>query len=335
MVQKILVLATSFLDTLITHPPNEGKAKRMLEQLVETSKGNIEVVYHCERNPQDPLQPAEFKKVMTVIADLERYDRKFLSRVGVGAGGSLRLIARYGIGYSSIDMKAATDYGVMVTNCPGCNARPTAEWTHSTIMDIAGRRILHHRTASAGRAKEGPSRLDVSRKILGVIGTGTIGKLVVKLLKGYDVKVIAYDPFPDEGWAQENDVVYTGLEEICHKADIITLHAAGSETIIGEGEIKLMKPTTILVNCARGILVDYKAAYAAVKSGRIWGYGVDEIWPDQNLTLEGLNIIVSPHVGSDTDMGKIGMQLISVQAVVEFINGRIPRYVVNREFFQK
>ena len=91
-----------------------------------------------------------------------------------------------------------------------------------------------------------------------------------------------------------------------------------------------MKQTAILVNCARGILVDYEAAYQAVKAGRIWGYGIDEIWLDKNLPLEGLNIIVSPHVGSDTDKGKIGMQLMSTQSVVDFMKGKIPEYVVKK-----
>ena len=304
MRKRVLLLATSFLDTLITHPPEEGKAKEVLEQLKKESGGEIELIYRCKRRPEEPLSVEEFRDVTCVIADLEKYNRDFLSRVGVKKGGSLRLIARYGIGYSSVDIRAATDFGVMVTNCPGCNALPTAEWTQSTILDIAGRRILHHERASRGKGKEGPSRLDISGKSLGVIGTGTIGRLVVKLMKGYEMRVIAYDPYPDEKWAKENRVEYLPLKKLCQTANIITLHAAGNKSIIGEEQIKLMHPTTVLVNCARGILVDYKSAYNAVKEGRIWGYGVDEIWSG-NLSLEGLNIVASPHVGSDSDRGKI------------------------------
>lgn len=329
MAKKILVLATSFLDPLVTHPPEEGKARKMLEELVLNSGGEFEVIYRCDRNPAEPLRVEEFEGVIAVIADLEKYTREFLSKVGIKAGGSLGLIARYGVGYDSIDIEAATEFGVIVTNCPGCNALPTAEWTHSTILDVAGRRIFHYKTASRGKSKEGPSRIDISGKVLGVIGTGTIGKLVVKLMEGYKMKVVAYDLYPDMNWAKENNVEYVSIEELCQKADIITLHAATNKTIIGEKEIKLMKPTTILVNCARGILVDYKAAYNAVKEGRIWGYGVDEIWTDESLPIDDLNIIVSPHVGSDTDKGKIGMQLMSTQAVIDFVTGKRPRYIVN------
>ncbi|UCB46087.1 MAG: hypothetical protein JSV25_01295 [Spirochaetota bacterium] len=326
--KKVLVLATSYLDNLATHPPEQGRAKTMMDELVANSHGEIEIVYRCERNPDEPLKTYEFEKVAAVIADLEVYDRKLLSQIGIKGGGSLGLIARYGIGYNSVDIRAAADYGVIVTNCPGCNTVPTAEWTHSTILDVAGRRILHYMTASAGKPKKGPSRLDVSGKVLGIVGTGNIGKMVFKLMQGYGMKVIANDIFPDKKWAGDKGVEYVNLDELCRTADFITLHAAADRTIITAEKIAKMKPTTVLVNCARGILVDHKAVYHAVKAGKIWGYGVDEIWSDRELPLEGLNIIASPHVGSDTDMGKIRMQIISTRAVIDFLQGKTPKHII-------
>jgi len=333
--KRILVLATSFLDDMITHPKEEGKAKQMLDQLAENSNGQIEILYRCDRKPEDPLQAEEFEDVKAVIADLEKYDRGFISEVNKSTGGSLGLISRYGIGINSVDIDAATEFGVIVANAPGCNALPTAEWTQSTIMDVAGRRVLHYNTASAGKGKEGPSRLDISGKTLGVIGTGTIGKNVVKLMKGYDVNVLAYDIYPDHQWANENNAQYSTLEDICSNADIITLHASSSEMIIGQEEIDLMKPTTILVNCARGILVDNRAVYQAVRSEKIWGYGLDEIWTEKDLPLDGLNIIVSSHVGSDSDMGKIGMQMMSAEAVIDYLSENPLKHVVNPEVLNK
>ncbi|MEN8191708.1 MAG: NAD(P)-dependent oxidoreductase [Bacteroidota bacterium] len=332
MKKKILVLATSFLDDLISHPKDEGKAKQMLADLKAEYSNEIEVAYRCDRNPEDKLTVEELENVAAVIADLEIYDRELLSKVGKKAGGSLELIARYGIGFVSVDIEAATEYGVMVTNAPGCNAMPTAEWTQATVMDVAGRRLSHYSTASRGKVKEGPSRLDVTNKTLGIIGTGTIGKNVAKLMSGYDVKILAYDLYPDNKWAEENKATYVSLEEIYTKSDIITIHASASEQLIGQKELDLMKETTILVNCARGILTDNRAIYKAVKEGKIWGYGLDEIWLEEDLPLdENLNIIVSSHVGSDTDSGKIGMQVMSTEAVVDFIQGKTPTYVVNKE----
>ncbi len=332
--KKVIVLATSFLDELLTHPKDEGRANQMLETLAKNNT-DIEIVYRCDRNPEQAFQVEELEDVVAIIADLEKYDRPLLSKVSHTNGGSLSLISRYGVGYSSVDIEAATDYGIIVTNTPGCNSLPTAEWTQSTIMDVAGRRILHQATASNGKTKEGPSRLDVSGKTLGVIGTGMIGKYVVKLLSGYDLEVLAYDIYPDDEWANNNGVHYSSLQDIYKKADIITLHASSTEMIIGEDELNLMNPTTLLVNCARGLLVDNRAAYKAVKEGRIWGYGLDEVWTESDLPLDNLNIIVSSHVGSDTDLGKIGMQIMSTEAVIDYMHHKIPKHVVNKEVLEK
>jgi phosphoglycerate dehydrogenase-like enzyme len=332
--KKILILATSFLDELLTHPKEEGRASHMLKELAKNHT-DIEIDYRCDRNPEQVLQAEELKDVVAIIADLEKYDRPLLSKVSNTKGGSLSIISRYGTGYSSVDIDAATDYGIIVTNAPGCNALPTAEWTQSTIMDVAGRRILHQATASLGKTKEGPSRLDVSGKTLGVIGTGMIGKYVVKLFAGYDLEVLAYDIYPDDEWAKNNGVHYSSLQDIYKKADIITLHASSAEMIVGKDEISLMNPTTVLVNCARGLLVDNRVVYKAVKEGRIWGYGLDEIWTESDLPLDNLNIIVSSHVGSDTDMGKIGMQIMSTEAVIDYMHHKIPKHIVNKNVLEK
>ncbi len=329
MKQKVLIFATSFLDELLTHPEGEGRAMEMLKNLEKDH--NIIVEYRCNRNPSKPLEEQELDSVIAVIADLEKYRRELLSKVGVKAGGELRLISRYGIGVDSVDLNAATEYGVLVTNTPGANALPTAEWAVTTMLDVAGRRIHQHEVASRGRTKRGPSRVDISGKTLGVVGTGNIGKNVVKLLKGFEMKVIASDLYPDERWAEENNVSYTDLESLCREADFITLHASAGKTIIGEAEIALMKPMVVLVNCARGILVDNRSVYKAVKDGKIWGYGIDEVWEYADLPTNGLNIVTSPHVGSDTDRGKVNMQIASARAVIDFIEGRRPQHPVNPE----
>ena len=328
--EKILVLATSFLDDLMTHPEEEGKARRMLDELAEASDGSIEIEYRCDRDRTNPLEAEELTRVAAVISDLELYPRELLKKVGAASGGSLRLISRYGVGFDAVDLEAATEYGIMVSNCPGCNARPTAELSVATILDVAGRRIPHHETASRGKTKEGPSRLDVSGKTIGIIGTGSIGKHVFGLMKGFNVSGVAYDLYPDSAWAEQSQVRYLDSPDaVCEQADIITLHASSNDTIITQTQIDLMRQTTVLVNCARKHLVDNEAVYYAVQQGKIWGYGMDEIW-DLDLPLDGLNIVVSPHVGSDTDMGKIGMQVMSAQAVVDYMQGVKPLSIVNK-----
>jgi len=324
---KVVVFATSFTDELMTEPEGAGEPLEELRRAAETH--GLELELRTDRNPQTPLSADELAGAVAVIADLERYDEELLAAVGRASGGDLGLIARYGIGYNSVDVEAAARHGVWVTNTPGANALPTAEWAVSTLLSVAGRRIQQHEKASRGAPKSGPSRLDVSGKRLGVVGTGGIGKLVVKLLSGFAMELLAYDPYPDRQWAAEHGVSYVELDELCRQADFITLHASAGQQLIGPRQLEMMKSTAALINCARGVLVDNRAAHEAVSGGKLFGYGLDELWEHSELPLEGLNIVTSPHVGSDTDMGKLNMQRASARAVVEYLEGKRPEYAVN------
>jgi len=327
MPQKIIVFSTSFLDELITHPSEEGQARRALEEAAE--RNGLELEFRCDRSPLVPMTADELEGAAAVIADLEVYDAAVLSAVGKNGGGSLGLISRYGVGYNSVDVHAAREAGIWVTNTPGANSLPTAEWAAATLLDIAGRRIPHHARAGSGKLKAGPSRLDISGKTLGVIGTGSVGKKVVELMTGFRCRVIAAEIKPDTEWARGHGVVYVGLDTLCSESDFITIHASGGDMLIGPREVTLMKQTAVLVNCARGVLTDNREIYSAVKDGRLWGYGIDEVWEYEDLPLAGLNISASPHVGSDTDMGKVRMQLMSAQAVIDYVDGRRPEFIVN------
>jgi len=327
MANKIIVFATSFLDELVTRPPGEGRAKQML--LEAASRHGLEVDFRCDRDPSLPMTEGELNDAVAVIADLEEYGAPVLSQAGPAAGGSLRLIARYGIGYNSIDTEAAAAAGILVTNTPGANALPTAEWTLATIIDIAGRRIPHHKGAALGHLKSGPSRLDISGKTLGVVGMGHVGTRVVSLFEGFDMRIISHDRTPDLDWFARHGVASVDLPTVCREADFITLHTSGGIQIIGAAELALMKPTAVLVNCARRVHVDNRLVYEAVRDGRIWGYGIDEVWTWDDLPLDGLNIIASPHVGSDTDIGKVNMQMGSAHSVVDFLEGRPQKHPVN------
>ncbi|MDZ7792987.1 MAG: NAD(P)-dependent oxidoreductase [Spirochaetia bacterium] len=330
MKKKIVVFATSFQDELLTHPEGEGEPARQLRQAAEGN--SLELDFRCDRNPGTPPSAEELKAVVALIADLEKWDRRLLEQVGQAKGGDLGLLARYGIGYNSIDITAAREAGVHVTNTPGASSQPTAEWAVSTLLDVAGRRIPHHSRAGGGLTKSGPSRLDISGKTLGIIGTGNIGRQVAAMLSGFGLKLLAADLYPNHEWARAHGVEYTDIGSLCEQADFITLHASGGSRLIEAAEIARMHPTTVLVNCARGVLVDNRAVYEAVRDGRIYGYGIDEVWEHWDMPLTSdLNITASPHVGSDTDLGKLRMQQLSAQAVIDYIDGREPQYIVNKE----
>lgn len=347
--KKIVVFANTFLDELLTHPPDEHTGRETLDQLV--ADGLAEVDYRCRRDPATPLTAGELAGVSITIADLEHYTPELLAAVGVGRAGSpaaghgpsarsdggagaansatpgagrLELIARYGVGVDAVDLDAAEAAGVAVSNTPGANSLPTAEWSVSTLLSVAGRRVAQHTLASQGRGKTGPSRLDVTGKTLGIVGTGRIGQRVAMLVTGFSMDVLAYDLYPNDEWARNSGARYVELDELLAESDFVTLHASSTEKIIGARELDLMKPTACLINCARAHLVDDDEVYARVKDGRLFGYGMDDPWRRSDLPLGGdlaftLNIVCGPHVGSETDQGKVGMRTMSARAVDQWI----------------
>ncbi len=325
--KKVVVFASSYLDKPIV--PMEDDSLSLLKSL-----SDFDVDFRCDREYRIPLEAREFENVVAVIADAEIYDHNILEQVGVGGKGSLRLIARYGVGVDYVDLVSATKYGVMVTNCPGCNSLPSAEWTLSTMLDIAGKRVYNHELASKGKTKKDSSRQDISGRTIGIIGTGNVARNLVNIMSGFDVKFIAYTPHPDRKWADEMGVEYfNDPDEVYRKSDIVTLHATPTEknALIGEREIRLMKPSSFIINCARPHLVDSEVVYLAVKERRLFGYGMDNIWNREDLSLQGLNIITSPHIGADSDLGKYGMRIMSTRAVVDLLSGRMPEHIVNRK----
>ena len=336
MAQKIVVMATSFLE-----PPlgagsdllgvkNDGV--KLLQDFV-TRHPEYTLEWRCERDPRSPLNVDELSDVVAVIADLERYDRELLRAVGAGGnsgpGGTVRLIARYGAGVDAVDLSAARNHGVTVTNTPDAPRKPTAEWTVQMLLAVAGRQIHQHRRAIAGKPKETRSRLDVTGKVLGVIGTGRIGRQVVELMRGFEMEIIATCKAPDPAWAKTAGVTYVDMPELLERSDFITIHASGTERIIGRTELAQVKPTAVLVNCARDVLVDQDAVLESLREDRLWGYGVDEIWNNRGVIPEDtVNFVTSPHVGSATDAGKRAMQIATAQAVVAFLSGKRPANIV-------
>ena len=330
MKEKVVVYAGGFTDEPIV-PIQGDRSGELIRKLEE----RFDIEYRCD-NPEkrDGLKVEMFDGVVAVVADfLETYDRELLEQIGVKNGGSVRLLSRYGVGVNNIDLAAANESGIMVTNCPGCNSLPTAEWTVSRILDVAGNDVHQRNLASQGRDKDGTSRQDIFGKTVGIVGTGNIGRRVGRILElGFGANLIAYSPSQHGEWVEAHRVDYkNSVDDICREADIVTLHATPPDgsRLIGQEQLELMKPTAILVNCARGYLVDEEAVYHAVRKEKLFGYGVDEAWTREDLPLDGLNIVTSPHVGSDSDLGKNGMKVMSLQAVVDLmVDEKRPEYVV-------
>ena len=255
----------------------------------------------------------------------------------IEAGARLKVIARAGIGLDNVDVKAATARGVIVCNAPQSNIISAAEHTVALLLSLA-RRIPEADVSLKGgewkrSALEGT---ELHGKTLGVMGLGRIGVLVAQRLSAFGMKLVAYDPFISAERAARMGVELVGtVPELIDVADVVTIHLPKTpETvgIIGEAELRAMKPGALLVNCARGGLVDEDALYTALSEKWIGGAALDvfssEPMTDSKLfTLD--NIVVTPHLGASTTeaQDKAGTQV--AEAVVLALRGDYVPSAVN------
>jgi D-3-phosphoglycerate dehydrogenase / 2-oxoglutarate reductase len=226
----------------------------------------------------------------------------------IAAAPKLKVIARAGVGLDNVDVKAATNAGVMVVNAPQSNIVSAAEHAIGLLLAVA-RRIPNANTSLKGgewkRSKfTGVELLD---KTIGVVGLGKIGQLIAQRLAAFGTHLIAYDPYVQPARAAQYGVRLVTLEELLRESDIITVHLPKTpETLglIGERELAMVKPGVIIVNAARGGLVDEDALAIAVKEGRVAGVGLD-VYATEPTTSSPLfefdNVVVTPHLGASTD----------------------------------
>jgi D-3-phosphoglycerate dehydrogenase len=250
---------------------------------------------------------ALFTELATADAILVRSATK-MDAEAISAAPQLKVIARAGVGLDNVDIKAATAAGVMVVNAPTSNIISAAELTVGHILSLA-----RHIPAASGALANGQWKrskytgVELYEKTIGIIGLGRIGALITARMQAFGTNVIAYDPYITSARAQQLGVTPVTLDELLAQSDFVTIHMPKTpETtgMIGEAQLKLMKPTAFVVNVARGGLVDEVALHAALVAGTIAGAGLDVFVsePPTNSPLLGLdNIITTPHLGASTD----------------------------------
>jgi D-3-phosphoglycerate dehydrogenase len=223
------------------------------------------------------------------------------------AGGNLRIIGRAGIGVDNINIKAATDLGIVVMNTPFGNAITTAE--HAISMMLASSRMIpqaHVSTVAGKWTKAAFVGTEVTGKRLGIVGCGNIGAIVADRAQGLKMKVMAYDPFLSEGKAKSLGVEKLDLDEMLARADYVSLHTPltdDTRNIIDAAAIAKMKPGSRLINCARGGLVDEVALRGALETGHLAGAAVDVFTVEpakENILFDAPNLVATPHLGAST-----------------------------------
>ena len=226
----------------------------------------------------------------------------------IAAAHKLKVIARAGVGLDNVDIKAATNAGVMVVNAPTSNVVSAAELAIAQILGLARHIPDANASLKAGEWKRSKfTGAELYEKTIGIIGLGRIGTLVAQRLAGFDVKLIGYDPYVTQARAEQIGVELTSIDDLMKRSDFITIHipkTAETTGMISTEQFALAKPELRIVNCSRGGIIDEDALYEALSSNRIAGAGLDVFVtePPKDSPLLGLpNILVTPHLGASTD----------------------------------
>ncbi len=249
----------------------------------------------------------------------------------------LKIIARHGVGYDTIDVQAAADRGIYVTTTRegAGEEKAVSDLTMAMLLALT-RDLIGFSAKTKLGAWERPLSRDLDGQTLGIVGLGKIGKMTARKARAFGLQVLAYDVMEDATFAAEHQVRYVSLDELLSNSDFISLHCPMSEEnrgLIGTREFARMKNGVIFLNCARGQLVDEAALYEAARSGKLGGVGLDVYCqepPVGNPLLELPNVIATPHVAAYTTATMTGMDMLVVRACVDAILGKIPENLVNQ-----
>jgi D-3-phosphoglycerate dehydrogenase len=252
----------------------------------------------------------------------------------IKAAGNLKVISRYGTGVDRVDLKAANKAGIFVTNTPGANSISVAELTIGLAISAA-RNIPEGNTRTKNGSWPRFSGTSLSGKTFGIIGLGSIGKEVAKRLSCFNIKILAYDISFDAGFASRYDIIYADIDRILTSSDFISLHIPvfkDTVNIINRKSLAKMKQGAILINTARGELVDEDALYNSLKSGHLRAAALDafkEEPPDpQNKLLSLPQVTAVPHMGAATDDASNEMTRISIEECFAVLRGGMPKHAV-------
>ena len=315
-------------------------APEVLEKLREAAQ--VDFLY-VDKNLRGKPLAEELAGYHFIIASVTPvYDREFFEN-----HREVLLIARHGIGYDNIDIEAATNHGVIVTRVPGYKERDAvAELAVALCLNVARKVCLSAEHVREGRWSERGRivGINITGKTVGIIGLGNIGSRVAEIFtRGFNAKVLAYDPYVSGEYAARFGAELVDLEELLSRSDIVMLHAALTKEnyhMIGEKEVEKMKKGVIIINAARGELIDTSALIKGLESGKIGGVGLDvvegePIGADHPL-LKFKNVIVTPHIGANTTEALKGMDESNAEAILQVIRGEAPlEYIVNKEVFEK
>lgn len=263
----------------------------------------------------------------------------------IDASPRLKIIANYAVGIDNIDVKAATERGISVTNTPGVLTETVADLTWALLMSVARRIVESDAFMRDGKFKGWAPLLmlgsDVHRKTLGIIGAGRIGRAVAARARGFDMKVLYYSRSRNEEIERSCNARFVNLQTLLEESDYVSLHTPFNEHtyhLIGEKELRLMKPSAYLINTARGKCIDERALARALKEGWIRGAALDVFEHEPAVTPELMeldNVVLAPHIGSASYETRSKMAVMVAENVRAVLQGVMPPNCVNPDVWKK
>ncbi len=254
---------------------------------------------------------------------------------------NLKVVSNMAVGFNNIDVDAASEKGIMVTNTPGVLTETTADLTFSLILSTARRIVEADKFVREGNWKTWSPMLltghDINGATIGIIGLGRIGESVAKRAKGFDMNVLYYNRSRKQEIEERLDLTYVSMEQLLKQSDfviVLTPYTPETENLIDREELSLMKKSSILINTSRGGIVNEVALYDALKKNDIWAAGLDvfkeEPIPLDHPLLTLPNVVVLPHIGSASKKTRTKMAEVAADNLIEGLLTGSPKHLVNK-----
>lgn len=313
------------------------EAFRIVEQVAEVRSWEQEEI----PVPRDVLL-REVPRLDGLLSLLtERIDDEVMA-----AAPDLKVVANLAVGFDNIDIPAATRRRIVVTNTPEVLTETVADFAFCLLLAASRRLVEADAYARAGKWKTWAVMLlagqDLYRATLGLIGLGRIGSAVARRAKGFDMRVIYYDPYRRQDLEQQMEIEYRELNEVLREADFISVHVPlmdSTRHLISREQFGLMKKTAVFVNTSRGPVVDQRALAEALQAGQIFAAGIDvfekEPVPADDPLLKLDNVVVAPHIASASVPTRIRMATLAAENLVAALQGKRPPNPVNPEVLER
>lgn len=324
------------MKLLIESRPFCAFDKEPMERLRKTS--SLEIVDMRGSGIKDPA----FREALSSTQAVLSGNDLIINEALFDMAPNLRVIAKMGVGLDMIDIDAASRHGAIVFHTPGVNNQAVADHTFAMLLAVARKIIYCDRSLREKRWEHTKIMgVELWQKTIGIVGLGAIGRAVALRAKGFDMKIVAYDPYWPEEFATENRIERVPLETLLEISDVVSLHApltSDNRGMINADTLKLMKPTAILINAARGEIVNEADLYRALREGGIAGAGLDVFEkepPTDSPLLELDNVVLTPHTAAFTQEAMRNMDVGVVEQLIDYLNGQRPAHLVNPDVYEK